>query len=1096
MLVLPLLALALAGPHPLMPEYNRAWQLFWQRRAGEAIPLLKAIIAKDKTFYRAYEYLARAYSQEQQSEAGERYFRSLLAEDRGNGLAHFGLGRVYEFQGKASSAAGEFAACAHKPVRCHLCFPHFVSSYFVAHKRNVSLEDLKARIPLEPGNADTLLALNCMYILQRNLPEARRTAEAGLKLAKASGDQELILDFHQQLVSAISGGTEFDFAESLPHLLEAARIARELEDWEPWLGLTGQAGIMYDLLGRTKEGREYFERYLKFAQDLELRELETQGHSQLGRLQARQGNHDAAMGHSRTAIKLWEERPESHIIYGLLIDLGDVYRAQGSASEALRCYEESRRRAADASDRWDEAWALRSISNLYRDLGDYFRALDFGLQSVRIFREISFHHVAGAGTGYVGVTYEALGDYSSARSSFVESYQSALRYHDIGEQERVLGDLGDLSLRTGNAKEALRYLEQALALSDRNLYKPFKARILLSLGSAYSQLGRHASALESSTAGRALAQEIGNRPLEAEALAAAGECHLRAGDVARAEGSFSRGLELAGQIGLTPAALAARRGLAETARRRGDLHGALARLRAAMEALEAMRSRLPAPDLRAGFLQENWRVYEDAVHVLSLLHEREPREGHDREAFQVAERGRARSLLDTLAESKARITKGLTAEQRARQTALQAALSKASTALLKEGSAANRRALEVAEKALSDWVLELRRSSPAYLELQYPEPYDAARAQREAARRGAAILAYALGERRSQAWLVTANGFEMVSLPARAVIEKEVRQFRDLVARRPKDAAGLQAWRANAERLYGMLIEPVRGRLRSGQALIVVPDGILHYLPFETLLEPGPQRRFLIEDHDLTYAPSASSLGSLPSGAGANPRELLAFGDPEFSPGQARPTEVARLVRGVYDRAGMGLPALPSTRAEVERVAALYPAERRRVYLGRDASEAALKRERLADYRRLHFATHAVLDEQAPARSGVVLSLVDPGDEDGVLQLNEIFNLELDADLVVLSACQTGLGRLVRGEGMIGLTRAFLYAGSPRVVVSLWEVNDLATADFMAAFHQAMRRGAGASAALRDAKLSFLRSDTPSYRHPYFWAPFVLVGAR
>jgi CHAT domain-containing protein len=487
----------------------------------------------------------------------------------------------------------------------------------------------------------------------------------------------------------------------------------------------------------------------------------------------------------------------------------------------------------------------------------------------------------------------------------------------------------------------------------------------------------------------------------------------------------------------------------------------------------------------------------------------------------VAELGRARSLLDTLTESKARITKGLTAQQRERQTALLAALSKASAALLKESSAANRRALVQAEQALSDWVIELRRSNPAFLELQYPESYDAARVQREAARRGSAIIEYSLGERRSEAWLVTGNGFEMVSLPSRAVIEKEVRQFRDVAASRPRGGAALQAWRVTAERLYGMLIEPVRRRLPPGQPLIVVPDGILHYLPFEVLLQtsqwsrppglrgdqwsrppglpgapPVAAGRFLIEDHDITYAPSASSLGSLPGGAGAKPRELLAFGDPVFSPGQARPTEVAGLVRGVYDRAGIGLPQLPSTRIEVERLAALYPAERRRIYLGSDASEAALKRERLADYRGLHFATHAVLDEEVPSRSGVVLSLVNPGSEDGVLQLNEIFNLELGAEMVVLSACQTGLGKLVRGEGMIGLTRAFLYAGCPRVVVSLWEVNDLATADFMAAFYGAMRRGVSPAAALRQAKLSFLASDTPAYRHPYFWAPFILTGAR
>jgi len=185
---------------------------------------------------------------------------------------------------------------------------------------------------------------------------------------------------------------------------------------------------------------------------------------------------------------------------------------------------------------------------------------------------------------------------------------------------------------------------------------------------------------------------------------------------------------------------------------------------------------------------------------------------------------------------------------------------------------------------------------------------------------------------------------------------------------------------------------------------------------------------------------------------------------------------------------------LPSSREEVLEIGGLFPPDRRTLRLGRQATEASVKRERLTDYRILHFATHAVMDEEVPALSGVVLSLVDTGEEDGVLRMNEIFNLHLDADLVVLSACQTGLGKLVKGEGMVGLTRAFLYAGSPRVVVSLWEVNDLAMPEFMKKFYDGIRRGENAATALRRAKLAMLQSDSPAYHHPYFWAPFVLVG--
>jgi len=283
---------------------------------------------------------------------------------------------------------------------------------------------------------------------------------------------------------------------------------------------------------------------------------------------------------------------------------------------------------------------------------------------------------------------------------------------------------------------------------------------------------------------------------------------------------------------------------------------------------------------------------------------------------------------------------------------------------------------------------------------------------------------------------------------------------------------------------------------------VIVPDEVLYYLPFESLVSTaeGSPNRFLVEDHAIAYAPSATVFGNLLAEPGkpVRPRshELLAYGDPAFgsTAASAGTSRLGHLVHGVYQSAGIKFPPLPNTRAEVETIGALYPPVRRKIYLGPDATEASVKSENLTRYTRVHFATHAVLDEQVPARSGVVLSLENTGDEDGILRTNEIFNLELNADLVVLSACQTGLGTLVKGEGMVGLTRAFLYAGSPRVVVSLWEVNDHATADFMKIFYQKMKEGQTPGLALRAAKLDMLHSGFAAYRHPYFWTPFVLVG--
>jgi CHAT domain-containing protein len=185
---------------------------------------------------------------------------------------------------------------------------------------------------------------------------------------------------------------------------------------------------------------------------------------------------------------------------------------------------------------------------------------------------------------------------------------------------------------------------------------------------------------------------------------------------------------------------------------------------------------------------------------------------------------------------------------------------------------------------------------------------------------------------------------------------------------------------------------------------------------------------------------------------------------------------------------------LPFTRDEVTSIAGLYPRDRRTLLLGAEATEDRLQREPLADYRYLHFATHGVLDAQNPSRSGLALAQVPGAASDGVLRVRSILTWKLDADLVTLSACNTALGLAVNGEGVLGLSRAFLYAGARATLVSLWSVNDAATADLMPRFYAGLKQGLPPDSALRQAKLNMLRGSNPLWRHPYFWAAFVMTG--
>jgi CHAT domain-containing protein len=296
-----------------------------------------------------------------------------------------------------------------------------------------------------------------------------------------------------------------------------------------------------------------------------------------------------------------------------------------------------------------------------------------------------------------------------------------------------------------------------------------------------------------------------------------------------------------------------------------------------------------------------------------------------------------------------------------------------------------------------------------------------------------------------------------------------------------------------------------------------VPDGSLDYLPFEALAlgsahSTRGERRplYLGEKFTTVYGPSASALVTLQ----ATNREvvtpakmLLAFGDPVITSSSiladttttrqtgspnSQPRGTVRAEE--YAERGFSLVRLPYTRDEILGISKLFPVAQRRVYLGAEASEEAVKAEKLDDFRYIHFASHGFLDERRPSRSGILLSRAPQSAEDGILQIDEIMRLKLNADLVTLSACSTGLGRFVNGEGILGLTRAFFYAGARNVAVSLWNVNDSATATLMEAFYRNLKLGLPTGEAMRQAKLSLLASSQITWHHPYFWAAFVIEG--
>jgi CHAT domain-containing protein len=396
---------------------------------------------------------------------------------------------------------------------------------------------------------------------------------------------------------------------------------------------------------------------------------------------------------------------------------------------------------------------------------------------------------------------------------------------------------------------------------------------------------------------------------------------------------------------------------------------------------------------------------------------------------------------------------------------------------------------------------KLMAADPMSASLEDPAALSLETVRRETLDRGTLLLEYSLGKERSYLWCVSQDGLHGFDLPGRTQIEEAASAFRETVKSGQDDAAVERA----GTRLSRMVLSPAASLL-GDKRLLIVADGALQYVPFAALADPGQPRAYrpLLMGHEIIAEPSASTLALMRrhvAGRTQAPRTLAVFADPVFEATDERlrgTTVAAAKPQAAFltRAAGLGLARLPASRQEGQSIAALLPESKRWLALDFDANRDAALGPRIADYRILHFATHGVLETAHPELSALALSLYDARGkpQDGFLRLYEIYNLKIRADLVVLSACQTALGKNVRGEGLIGLARGFMQAGAPRVAASLWKVDDQATAELMRRFYEDMlgpqRRPA--AAALRDAQLAIARQER--WRSPYYWAAFTLQG--
>ncbi|NJK70578.1 MAG: CHAT domain-containing protein [Microcoleus sp. SU_5_3] len=598
-----------------------------------------------------------------------------------------------------------------------------------------------------------------------------------------------------------------------------------------------------------------------------------------------------------------------------------------------------------------------------------------------------------------------------------------------------------------------------------------------------------------------LFREAGDRRREAVTLNNIGSVYSVLGEQQKALEYYTQSLPVSRAVGDRSGEAASLYSIAYTKRAQGNLTEALTNIESSLKIIESLRTKVVSPELRTSYFATVQNYYQFYIDLLMQLHKTNPKSGYDTKAFEASERSRARSLLELLQEANADIRQGVSPELLQKERSLQQQLDALEKRRVEVFSRPNYTPAQEAEleqqrqtllTQYRDIQAQIRTTSPRYAALTQPQPLTLAQIQQQIVDENTILLQYSLGEDRSYLWAVTKTSITSYELPKAADIETATRNFLDAVTNPILRNLPKRIAEANNP-LSQIILQPIAGQLAQ-KRLLIVGDGILNYLPFAALSLPeisgNKQNPPLIADREIVQLPSASTLGILRQNYNdrqSPTRTLAILADPVFSPddervkNQSNPTTIQAI-----ESVNLGLSRssrdndvqwnrLKFTRQEAQIIQALVPANSSTQSFDFEASRATATHPNLSQYKIVHFATHGLANSAHPELSGIILSLVDRNGKplNGFLRLTDIFNLKLAADLVVLSACQTGLGQNVQGEGIVGLTRGFMYAGAKRVVVSLWNVDDEGTAEFMAKFYQEMlQKKLTPAAALRAAQLA------------------------
>lgn len=832
-----------------------------------------------------------------------------------------------------------------------------------------------------------------------------------------------------------------------------------------------------------------------------LGDLRLQGkvEKQLGQILDTEGLQSAALAAYQKALVLFEEVGDPDALRAATLSrsgvlqrkLGDYDGAESSFVAALSLFRQKESLLGIAK-------TLNNLGRLSSARSNYHDAQNYYEEAITFFDKAGVPSQAALTLTNLGAIFLSLGETDLALDHLrrAEKIPGA----DPWQKANLLDQLADAYTRLGERDMAYDRFQGALEIQRQNSYRRSEAYTLNGLGSFYVRFGEYQAAGNAFREALRIFEDIDDQRGQNLSLRRIGWLYQVQGDTEQAMRSFEEALPLARVVNNRVGEASALLGMATVELHSGRLAEGWTHANAALDLIEELRLDSGRAELSMAFLATKQDYFNLAIEI-AMNRAEESREGLISLAYSLSERSRARGLLDALPRAtgeqsadpdleaeESRLSDQINAVERRR-------MSPSLTEENKEKLAQSLRALITEFRKIRE---EIRRSRGE--KYRAPEPLALREVQEKVLDEETLLLQYDLGPNKSFLWAISDETVDSFVLPAQDEIESAAYDAYKMLSQ-SRRRAGRVPTRMATERLGHLLLEPVQ-HLLDKPRLLIVAEGTLQYIPFGALPHPVNGEPLLVSQ-EVVYAPSASIVASIRSTIAERPKaenNLAVLADPVFSRDDPRvtrravdqkfvvPTFVRRLLRdGSFGR-------LKYTREEAESILALVPPVTLSAF-DFEATKDLLVEGALNNYRILHFATHGLANSHHPELSGIVLSLVDEKGKprDGILRAHEIYRLDLNADLVMLSACQTALGAQVRGEGLVGMTHAFLRAGAARVAVSLWDVDDQATAELVRRlYHGLWVQGLSPSAALREAQLS-IRSE-PSWSAPYFWAGFVLQG--